>query len=92
MGFLFSGGWVIVSGGQKEKTMNIEQLAREQKLAELEILRQSLNERNDRIGELEKKVELLETLLNRAVANNQRLPQPQPFPEIRPTPRRWAVR
>ena len=45
--------------------MTIEEAARENKLAELEIVRQSLEDKNRRIWELEKKIELLEELLNR---------------------------
>lgn len=71
---------------------NIEDLAREQKLAELEIARQVIADRNERILDLEKKVELLETMLNRTAAFRAGLPQPQPLPALRTVPRRWAVR
>jgi len=72
--------------------MNIEELARDQKLAELSILRQSLEDRDRRIRDLESKVELLEGMLNRAAAVPGRFPQPQPLPAIKDAPRRWSVR
>ncbi|MFA5976149.1 MAG: hypothetical protein WC859_08315 [Elusimicrobiota bacterium] len=71
---------------------SLEQLAREQKLAELAIARQCLEDKDRKIWELQKKVELLENLLNRASASQGRLPQPQPFQEIRQLPKRWGVR
>ena len=71
--------------------MDIEQAALENKLAELEILRQSLEDRDRRIWELEKKVEILEGMLNRAAS--VRVPYPQPLPQrLSPAPRRWSVK
>ena len=77
--------------------MDIEQAALENKLAELEILRQSLEARDRRIWELEKKVEILEDMLNRAAS--VRVQYPQPLPQRLPAgrqglpasgpPRRW---
>ena len=72
--------------------MNIEEAAQEARLAQLEILRQSLEERDKRIQELETKVEVLEVMLNRTAAFQGGLPQPQPLPAIRHVPRRWNVR
>ncbi len=76
--------------------MNIhfEQAARENKLAELEILKQSLEQKDKRIWELEKKVELLEGMLNRVAALRGAFPQPQPqpLPAYRNVPKRWSVR
>jgi hypothetical protein len=72
--------------------MNIEELYRQEKIDELNILRESLKERNERIRELETKVEVLERMLNRVSALQAGLPQPQPLPSVRGTPRRWAVR
>ena len=71
--------------------MDIEQLALETKLAEQEILRQSLEEKNHRIWELEKRVEILEDMLNRAASVRVQYPQPlpQPLPATRGAPRRW---
>ena len=71
--------------------MDIEQAALEYKLAEQEILRQSLEDKNRRIWELEKRVEILEDLLNRAASVRVEYPQPlpQPLPAARGTPRRW---
>jgi hypothetical protein len=71
--------------------MNIEELVREQKLIELSILQQSLEDRDKRIWELERKVELLEGMLNRVSAFQGGMPQPQPMPAVKSTPRRWAV-
>lgn len=72
--------------------MNIEEAARENKLAELDILRQSLEDRNRRIWELEQRVTLLEGMLNKAVALQGAFPQPQPLPALRTVPKRWSVR
>lgn len=72
--------------------MNIEDLARDQKLAEQAIIRQSLEDKDRRIWELEQKVELLEGMLNRAAALGNRFPVPQPMPAIKAAPRRWSVR
>ena len=72
--------------------MNIEELARDQKLAELEIAKQVVDDKNRRIWELERRVELLEQMLNRASALQGAFPQPQPMPSIRSAPRRWSVR
>jgi hypothetical protein len=72
--------------------MNIEELARDQKLAEQEIARQVVDEKNKRIWELEKRVELLEGMLNRASTFQGVFPQPQPLPSVKTHPRRWSVR
>ncbi len=71
--------------------MNIEEAALENKLNELEILRQSLEDRDRRIQELEKKAEILEDLLTRAAS--VRVPYPQPLAQRLPVaPRRWNVK
>ncbi len=74
--------------------MDIEQEALENKLAELDILRQSLEEKNRRIWELERKIDLLETMLNRMASVRVQYPQPLPqrLPDHRSTPRRWSVK
>ena len=72
--------------------MDIEEAARECKLAEQAIARQCLEEKDRRIWELQKRVELLEQMLNRTAALSGRLPQPQPLPALRLAPRRWTVR
>ena len=71
--------------------MDIEQAALENKLAELEILRQSLEEKNQRVWELEKKVEILQDMLNRAASIRVQYPQPT-LQAVRPAPRRWSVK
>jgi hypothetical protein len=79
---------------KEDKTMNIklEQDATEFRLNQLEIARQSLEEKDRRIWELLKKVELLESMLNRVAAQRYNQPQPQPLPAIRTQQRRWSVR
>ena len=74
--------------------MDIEEAAREAKLAEQEILRQCLEEKDRRIWELEKKVEILEGMLNRLGTARAGYPQPlpQPLPAHREPPRRWSVK
>ena len=72
--------------------MTIEEAATEVLVNQLDIARQSIEDRDRRIWELQKRVELLEGMLNRAAANQGRLPQPQPLPAIRQAPRRWSVR
>ena len=72
--------------------MNIEEAARDNKLAELEILRQSLEDKDERINKLQVRVELLEAMLNRVSAAQAYQPQPQPLPAFRTAPRRWSVR
>ena len=71
--------------------MDIEQATLENKLAEQEILRQSLEDKNRRIWELEKRIEILEDMLNRAASVRVQYPQPQPqpLPAARGAPRRW---
>lgn len=68
---------------------DIEQAALEVKLAEQEIARQVIEDKNRRIWELEKRIELLEGMLNRAAAYQ---PLPQPLPAYRASPRRWSVK
>ena len=72
--------------------MNFEEAALENKLNELEILRQSLEDRDRRIQELEKKAEILENLLTRAAS--VRVQYPQPLAQRLPAaaPRRWNVK
>ena len=74
--------------------MDIEQLALEAKLAEQEILRQSLEDKDRRIWELQKRIEILEDMLNRAASARVQYPQPlpQPLPAQRGAPRRWSAK
>jgi hypothetical protein len=69
-----------------------EDLTREVRLAQLEIAKQSIEDRDKRIRELELRVELLESMLNRTAAQQGGFPQPQPLPSLRNVPRRWTVR
>jgi len=70
----------------------IEELCREQKLIEQQIAKQVIEDKNRKIWELERRVELLETMLNRGASLSGALPQPQPLPAIRSAPKRWSVR
>ncbi len=76
--------------------MNPEQQdeVRDLRLAEQDILRQSLEEKNQRIIALEQRVELLEEMLNRLATQRAVYPQPlpQPLPAHKAVPRRWTVR
>jgi len=73
--------------------MNLdEDAARENKLNELDILRQSLEDKDRRIAELEKKAEILEGLLTRAASVRVQYPQPLPQKLPAAAPRRWGVR
>jgi hypothetical protein len=87
MGFLFWGGW-----GQKETEMNIEDAATEVLVNQLAIARQSIEDRDRRIWELERRAELLEGMLNRLAARLNGVPAPQPQPTSKALPKRWAVR
>ena len=60
---------------------------------QLEIARQSIEERDKKIGDLLVRVDLLEGVLNR-MTQRAGVPVPQLAPKIapRPAPRRWAVR
>ncbi len=64
------------------------------RLAEQDILRQSLEEKNNKIAGLEQRVELLEEMLNRLSTQRAAYPQPlpQPLPSYKAAPRRWTVR
>jgi len=75
---------------ERRKTMDITQAAAEVVANQLAIARQSIEDRDRRIWELQKRVELLEQMLNRAAA--QRFGVPAPQPSSRPLPRRWAVK
>ena len=72
--------------------MDIALAALENKLAEQEILRQSLEEKDRRIWELQKRVEILEDMLNRAASVRVQYPQPQPQRLPASAPRRWSVK
>jgi hypothetical protein len=75
--------------------MNIEEKdVLELRLAEREIFRQSLKERNDRIDELEFELKTVRELLSNAVlaprpALAPSIPQPR---RVATVPRRWSVR
>ena len=72
--------------------MDITQIADELVTNQLAIARQSIEERDRRIWELQKRVELLEQMLNRAAAQQYGVPAPQAQPSFKGVPRRWTVR
>jgi len=72
--------------------MNIEDDATEVLVSQLDIARQSIQDRDRRIWELQKKVELLESILNRLAAQRYGVPAPQAQTAHKPVPKRWAVR
>ncbi len=72
--------------------MNIEDAAEEVLVNQLAIARQSIEDRDARILDLQRKVELLETMLNRLASQRYGVPSPQPQPSLRPAPKRWSVR
>ncbi len=59
---------------------------------QLGIARQSIEDRDRRIWELQKRVELLEGMLNRLAAQRTGVPAPQPQPAYKAVPRRWTIR
>ena len=72
--------------------MNIEDAATEVLVNQLAIARQSIEDRDRRIWELEKRAELLEGMLNRLAARQNGVPAPQPQLAAKGLPKRWAVR
>ena len=79
--------------------MDIEQAVTEVLVNQLDIARQSIEDRDRRIWELQKRVELLEQMLNRAATQRYGVPAPQALPAgrqaqpaIKAVPRRWTVR
>jgi len=72
--------------------MDIDQAATEVLVNQLEIARQSIEDRDRNIWELQKRVELLEQMLNRAAAQQSGVPAPQPQPAYKTVPRRWTIR
>ena len=72
--------------------MDINQALDEVLANQLDIARQSIEDRDKRIWELQKRVELLEQMLNRAAAQQFGVPAPQAQPAYRTAPRRWTIR
>jgi hypothetical protein len=72
--------------------MNIEDAATEVLVNQLAIARQSIEDRDRRIWELQKRAELLEIMLNRLAAQHSGVPAPQPQLAAKTLPKRWAVR
>jgi hypothetical protein len=81
-----------MDGSEREKAMNIEDDATEVLVNQLGIARQSIEDRDRRIWELQKRVELLEGMLNKLAAQRFGVPAPQPQPIQKAAPKRWAVR
>ena len=77
---------------QRSRTMNTIELADEILVNQLAIARQSIEERNEKIGDLLLRVELLEGMLNRLATQRTGVPAPQPQPAFKGLPRRWTVR
>ena len=72
--------------------MTIEEAATEVLVNQLDIARQSVEDRDRRIKDLLIRVEMLETMLNRLAAQRSGVPAPQPQQAYKPAPRRWTVR
>jgi hypothetical protein len=72
--------------------MDIEQAAAELVVNQLAIAKQSIEDRDRRIWELQKRVDLLEQMLNRAAAQQFGVPAPQAQPTFKAVPKRWTVR
>ena len=72
--------------------MDINEALDEVLANQLDIARQCIEVRDRRIWELQKRVELLEQMLNRAVAQRSGVPVPQAQPAYRTAPRRWTIR
>jgi hypothetical protein len=92
MGFLFWGVGVRKRSQKESRVMEIEEAATEVLVNQLDIARQSIEDRDRRIWELQKRVELLEGMLNRLAAQRSGVPAPQPQPAYKTVPRRWTVR
>ena len=71
--------------------MDADDAAAEVLASQLAIARQCIEDRDRRIWELQKRVELLEQMLNRAAAQRYGVPAPQPQPVYKGIPRRWTV-
>jgi hypothetical protein len=84
--------WRDFIATRKEKPMEADEAATEVLVSQLEIARQSIEDRDRRIWELQKRVELLEGMLNRLGSQGFGVPQPQPLPAYRNAPRRWSVK
>jgi len=59
---------------------------------QLAIARQSIEDRDRRIWELQKRAEILEGMLNRQASQQYGVPTPQPQLAPKVLPKRWAVR
>jgi hypothetical protein len=78
---------------KKEDVMNsIEQAAEQLQTDLLAIARQSIDDKNQRVLELEGRIQSLEAFIARLAAGSRQV-QPQQVPTARPVaPRRWSVR
>jgi len=92
MGFLFWGDGGQDKVSERRKTMDITEAAAQVVANQLAIARQSIEDRDRRIWELQKRVELLEQMLNRAAAQQYGVPAPQAQPTYKTHPKRWTVR
>lgn len=72
--------------------MNVEEAVRELRLAEQEILRQSLEEKAARVLDLERELESLRRMMDSWVMTPRPMPQPAASrPVRREVPRRWRL-
>ena len=72
--------------------MNTIEITDEILVNQLGIARQSIEDRDKRIGDLLLRVELLEGMLNRLAVQRTGVPAPQAQPAFKGLPRRWAAR
>ncbi len=72
--------------------MDIQDAATEVLVNQLDIARQSIQDRDRTIWELQKRVELLEQMLNQLAARQTGVPVPQAQAAYKPVPRRWTLR
>lgn len=61
-------------------------------VSQLAIARESIEQRDETIKDLQRRVELLEGFLNRLGAQRTGVPAPQLQPAAKASPRRWSVR
>jgi len=73
-----------------EQQATLIQNAEELQVNSLTIARQSLEEKDRKIGQLLTRIDVLESMIARLAA--QRVPQTQTAAAVKSSPRRWSVR